>query len=164
MFISREFRLIEMLLKSRMKFDGVDTCLIVASVTRTIIEAAAVVNYILHDTVTSREDRIAVLDEFQNSARSLARQKSINNNDSIKQYDIFIQQHKSIINKHVWAKISSEVGNTSKLIKSAFVYPFPWTNIIQNSSPDLKHKTFGDMVHDEWDSLSKLLHNINYTD
>ncbi len=160
MFITRQFRLIEMLLKSKMSFDHVDGCLIVASVTRTIIENAAVVNYLIHDTSSTKEDKIDVLNEFQNMAKIWAEQNSIKfDKSSLKQYDSFIQQHKSTINNHVWAKISSDVGNTSKLIKRAFISPVPWENITKNKNPDVRHKTFADMVHDEWDSLSKLLHN-----
>ena len=153
-FITRQLRLIEILLRSKLKFDEIDGCLIVASITRTIIENIAVLNYLIYDNKDNitREEKIKVLEEFHNSAASWKKKNKRGFKDNIHAYNVFIQEHKSVINKHIWAKISPDINTTSKLIKSLKT-PLNWTNIGHNTKP------YGEAIYEEWDNISKLLHN-----
>ncbi len=148
--MSRQFRVVTILLQqlSMLNFDGVDLCLSIVSLTRSIIENMAIINFLIHDTTCTEDLKVTEIKNFQDMGKNWAATNSYNLdtisvNERVKMLDKFFQAKRKEINKsHIWNKIGPD--NLTKLIKT-----FKFTDDIYEN----------EHLYNVWDSLSKLLHN-----
>lgn len=163
LFITYQFNLLnKLLLNTKIKFNDVDNCLMVASITRSLIENLAVVYYFLNEDKTiSQQDKIDYLNNYRNMADNWLSENPQYKKPrmEIKALDAFMQENKKVVNKNIWAGIDKKLQTTSNLIKEVFKNPPHWTKAINK---EIRHKNYGDLIYDEWDSLSKLLHNSQF--